>query len=158
MIVSYSWLKEYLDIKLAPKKVAGLMTMAGLEVTSLKDLDGDALFEIEVTPNRPDCLSVIGIAREVAAISDKKFKTPKVIAEKDKKDSSLNFELKIIDKKGCPRYIGRILANVKVEPSPAWLRKRLESVGLRPVNNIVDITNYVLLQTGQPLHAFDFDK
>jgi len=158
MRVSYSWLKEYVDIKVAPEKLAQLLTMAGIEVISLDNVDNDAIFEIEVTPNRPDCLGVIGIAREIAAITGKKLQSPKIILEKDTKGRLLNFGLKIVDKKGCPRYVGRTIANVKVGPSPAWLKRRLEAVGIRCINNIADITNYVLLETGQPLHAFDFDK
>jgi len=158
MKVSYSWLKEYVDIKLTPQKLADRLTMAGMEVTSLYSVGDEVVFEIEITPNRPDCLSVIGIAREIAAITGKKLKIPKIAPEKDSKSTDLDFGLKVIDKKGCPRYIGRTISNVKVGASPAWLKNRLESVGIRPVNNIVDITNYVLLETGQPLHAFDFDR
>ena len=158
MKASYSWLKEYVEIKLTPKALANKLTMAGMEVTSLDNIGNDAVFEIEVTPNRPDCLSIEGIAREIAAITGKKLKLPKISPEKDEKNGDLNFGLKIIDKKGCLRYIGRTISNVKVGPSPIWLKKRLESAGIHPVNNIVDITNYVLLEIGQPLHAFDFDK
>jgi phenylalanyl-tRNA synthetase beta chain len=158
MKISYNWLRDYVDIKIAATRLAGLMTMAGLEVTAMERIGSDTVFEIEVTPNRPDCLSIIGVAREIAALTNSRLKEPKVILSKDSKNSGLRFMLTVIDKRGCSRYIGRSIADVKVGPSPEWLRRRLESVGIRSINNIVDITNYVLLETGQPLHAFDLDK
>ncbi|MCX5657054.1 MAG: phenylalanine--tRNA ligase subunit beta, partial [Candidatus Omnitrophica bacterium] len=165
MKVTYNWLREFVDIKILPEVLAEKLTMAGLEVVSLERFSDDWVFEIEVTTNRPDWLSVIGIAREVAAITGKKFKLPQEIAVKvkSKKEKVKNvkhkpLEIKIEDKTGCLRYVGRIIDNIKIGPSPEWMRKKLESVGLRPINNIVDITNYLLFETGQPMHAFDYDK
>ncbi len=166
MKVTYNWLKEFVDIKISPEVLAEKLTMAGLEVVSLEKFSEDYIFEIEITTNRPDWLSVIGIAREVAAITGKKLKLPQLKGTRHKiqgtrhkaPGSRLPLEVKIEDKAGCPRYIGRVFDNIKVKPSPEWMRNRLESVGLRPINNIVDITNYLLFETGQPMHAFDYDK
>ncbi|MDM8552938.1 phenylalanine--tRNA ligase subunit beta [Desulfobacterales bacterium HSG2] len=118
----------------------------------------DTVFEIGLTPNRPDCLSIIGIAREIAAIQKTDVKYPETdISDTDNEISNLT-SVTIEAPDHCPRYAGRLLENVTVAPSPFWLRDRLMSVGLRPINNIVDITNFVMMETGQPLHAFDFDQ
>jgi phenylalanyl-tRNA synthetase beta chain len=162
MKLTYNWLKDFVDIKVPAKKLAEKLTMAGLEVTSLEEKGNDFVFEFEITPNRPDLLSVIGIAREAAAITNKKFNVKSLMFNaRNIKHSTLDikqFSIKIEDKKDCPLYTARIIKGIQVKPSPDWLKKRLELVGLRSVNNIVDITNYVLLETGQPLHAFDFNK
>ncbi|CAB1056419.1 Phenylalanyl-tRNA synthetase beta chain (EC [Olavius sp. associated proteobacterium Delta 1] len=118
----------------------------------------DTVFELDLTPNRPDCLSVIGIAREIAIIQNTPLKYPDYAIE-DKADTIHQMtSVKIEAPDHCPRYAARLVATVKVTPSPFWLQNRLLSVGLRPINNIVDITNFVMLETGQPLHAFDFDN
>jgi phenylalanyl-tRNA synthetase beta chain len=156
MRISFNWLKDYVDIRIPPEAVAEKLTMAGLEVTSLARIDQDAIMEIEVTPNRVDCLSVIGIAREVAAITGKKLKVHKSPSFRGR--AQLTVPIHIQDKKRCLRYLGRVIKNVEIHPSPAWLIQRLEVMGVRPVNNIVDITNFCLLEYGQPLHAFDLDK
>ena len=156
MRVSFNWLKDYVDICTGPEAVAEKLTMAGLEVTSLTRIDQDTIMEIEVTPNRADCLSIIGIAREVAAISGKGLKVPKISSFRGK--SRLGLPIQIQAQKCCLRYLGRVIKNVKVGPSPAWLVHRLEVMGIRAVNNIADITNFCLLEFGQPLHAFDLDK
>jgi len=171
--VTYNWLKEFVEIKITPKVLAEKLTMAGLEVTSLEEKGQDVIFEIEVTSNRPDCLSVIGIAREVAAITNKKLKVPKLVYglksivyskrqnKKNHQPSTINhqpLDIDIENKEDCPLYTAKIIRDVKVGPSPDWLRNRLELVGCRSVNNVVDITNYVLFELGEPLHAFDLDK
>ncbi len=118
----------------------------------------DILFEVNVTPNRADCLSHIGLAREVAALIDKKVMLPKneIKTGGDAVQKTLTVELKA--KEMSPRYAGRAVWNVKVGPSPAWLKQRLEAVGLNSINNIVDVTNYVMMEYGQPLHAFDYNQ
>lgn len=167
MRVTYNWLKDFVEIKIAPKALADKLTMAGLEVTALEERQGDFVFEIEVTSNRPDCLSVMGIAREVAAITDKKLKfgsrasglgSRASCEHRTPNSEHRNLEIKIEDKRDCPLYTGKIIKDVKVGPSPEWLKKRLELVGSHSVNNIVDITNYVLFTYGEPLHAFDWDR
>jgi len=136
--------------------------MAGLEVTSLGKQEDDWVFEIEITSNRPDWLSVTGVAREIAALTNSRFKGQglRVKGQKQAKrgEKDKRLAIKIVDKEGCGQYRGTIIEGVKVGPSPSWMRKRLEAIGLRPINNIVDITNYCLYETGQPLHAFDLDK
>jgi len=161
MKVTYNWLKDFVEIKIPAEALANKLTMAGLEVVSLEERNGDFIFEIEITSNRPDWLSVIGVAREVAAITSSKVKTQsskvKVKGQKLKKASE-NLKIETEDKKDCPLYTAKIVRGVKVGPSPNWLKDRLELIGCRSVNNIVDITNYVLFETGEPLHAFDLDK
>jgi phenylalanyl-tRNA synthetase beta chain len=118
----------------------------------------DVVYDVSITPNRPDCLSHIGIARELAVAFGLKLKKPEVkLAESSKKVFEFA-SVEIIDTVNCPRYAARVVLNVKVEPSPKWLQNYLKSVGLRPINNIVDITNFVLYEVGHPLHAFDYDK
>lgn len=118
----------------------------------------DIVFEIGITPNRGDLNSHFGVAREIAAAYDKKFVRPEInVKESDQLTTDL-INISIEDKNLCKRFTGRVITNVKIEDSPAWLQQRLKAVGLRPINNIVDITNFVMYETGQPLHAFDFDK
>jgi len=118
----------------------------------------DMVFEIDLTPNRPDCLSIIGIAREIAALQQTTIKYPEALLSdsSDKISDFTSITIKAPDL--CPRYSARLVFDINIAPSPFWLQDRLMSVGLRPINNIVDITNFVLMETGQPLHAFDFDR
>ncbi|WDP91443.1 MAG: phenylalanine--tRNA ligase subunit beta [Desulfobacter sp.] len=123
----------------------------------------DTVFEIDLTPNRPDCLSLIGVARETGAFTEPKNRVTlpeaELPAERIGSKSIHDFaRVEIKDPELCPRYTAGMLFDVKVGPSPFWLKQRLESVGLTPINNVVDITNYVMMETGQPLHAFDFDN
>lgn len=157
MKVTYNWLKDFVDIKIPAKVLSDKLTMAGLEVGSLEEKEGDFVFEIEITSNRPDWLSVIGIAREIAAITNKKLRATGYRLRVRKLDK-LPFKINIESNKDCPLYTARIIRGVKVGPSPDWLKKRLELIGCRSVNNIVDITNYALFTYGEPLHAFDLDK
>ena len=162
MKVTYNWLKDYVEIKMPPEKLADVLTMAGLEVTSLEKQEDDWVFEIEITSNRPDWLSVAGVAREIAALTKAKFNHAMAKASLEKfsaKKTKLKaLAVKIIDEESCSQYRGTIIRGVKIGPAPSWMQKRLKAIGLRPINNIVDITNYCLYETGQPLHAFDLDK
>jgi phenylalanyl-tRNA synthetase beta chain len=119
---------------------------------------GDAILDLDVTPNRPDCLSVIGIAREIAALTREPLHLPEVDYEQtgDSIGSLASVEIAAPDL--CPRYCASLVAGIKIGPSPGWLQRRLSSCGMRPINNVVDITNYVMLEYGQPLHAFDYRK
>ena len=157
MKITYAILKEYCPVALEPKKLADLLTRHGLKVESLEGQGDNTVFEFEITANRPDCLSFTGIAREVALITKAKCIPQSALRILQTKARSGSF-IEIKDSKLCPMYIGRIIRNVKVGQSPAWLKAHLESLGSRSINNIVDITNWVLLETGQPLHAFDLDK
>jgi len=162
MKVSYSWLKEYVDTNIDPKKLAHLLTMTGVTVAACESAKNDYIFEFEITANRRDCLSVLGIAREVASLLGKKLKIPAELSSHTKKSktskSSFPIAIKLEDSDLCYRYTARFIKNVEVKSSPDWLKDKLLSIGLRPVNNIVDITNFVLYETGQPLHAFDMDR
>lgn len=162
MKVPYSWIKAYVDIKMPAAKLAEHLTMAGMEVTSLCRYDDDFVFEIEITSNRQDCLSVTGIAREVSAITGAKRKPHDIMLKTKPLPLPLIlhpfFNISIADNKTCPLYIARIIKDVRISPSPAWLVKRLNACGISSINNIVDITNYVCLELGQPLHAFDYEK
>ena len=117
----------------------------------------ETVFELEVTPNRPDCLSIIGIAREVAALLGKPLRVPSVELHEGSGEVGKYVRVEIADPAGCPRYIARVIEGVSVSPSPAWMQRRLSAAGVRPINNLVDITNYVMLECGQPLHAFDYE-
>lgn len=129
----------------------------GVDVAN-KLVPEDTVIEVNVTPNRPDCLSHIGVARELAAISNSKLKKPIIRIQESQNSIGDFISVKINDETACPRYVGRLIQNVQIAPSPEWMKNRLEAVGVRSINNIVDITNYVLMETGQPLHAFDYDK
>ncbi len=118
----------------------------------------DAVLEIGLTPNRPDCLSVIGIAREVAALDSASIRRPEIRLPEPHGRIEQMTSVTIESPDHCPRYAARVVENISVGPSPFWLQDRLRSVGLRPINNIVDVTNFVMMETGQPLHAFDFDR
>jgi phenylalanyl-tRNA synthetase beta chain len=124
--------------------------------TDLSDYMGDTVIDIDITPNRPDCLSVLGIAREIAALTGGKIKEPDAGYKEGSEDINKSVSVKIKAPEFCPRYCASLLTNVKLTPSPQWMQQRLLACGMRPINNIVDITNYVMLEYGQPLHAFDF--
>lgn len=128
----------------------------GEDIRKIIEFD-DTIFDFEIHSNRPDLMSIIGIAREVAVITDNKLRTPEIkIKEKDErieKDITVNIEAEDL----CPRYAGRVIKDIKIEESPLWLKWKLRLLGARPINNIVDITNFVMMETGQPLHAFDLD-
>ena len=133
-------------------------TQLGESLENVLNLN-EPVLDIEVTANRGDCLSVIGIAREIGALTNKQVKYPQALKEcSTNKEIEKLIDVSIKNTSLCPRYAGRIIHNVKIVPSPSWLAKRLEAVGIRSINNIVDITNYVLMETGQPLHAFDYKK
>ena len=117
----------------------------------------DAILEVEVTPNRPDCLAIVGVAREVAALTGGRLRPPDCAVREDPAVTTAGWRVTIEDPDLCPRYAARLVTGVTVGPSPAWLAQRLRAAGLRPINNVVDVTNYVLWELGHPLHAFDGD-
>ena len=124
----------------------------------ISEVLGDVIFDFELTPNRPDCLGVLGIARDLGAIIGKKLNKFDTSYNGTDKDSNSKLKVVIEDPELCSRYTATIIENIKIEPSPEWLKNRLIAIGERPVNNIVDVTNYVMFETGQPLHAFDYKK
>jgi phenylalanyl-tRNA synthetase beta chain len=129
----------------------------GADLATYLGLD-DTIFEIEITPNRPDVLAIVGVAREVAALTGAPFRYPQVTVKEGESPAAALAAVEIVDPDLCPRYAARVITGLTVKPSPPWLAQRLRTVGLRPINNVVDVTNYVLWELGQPLHAFDRDR
>ncbi len=123
----------------------------------LADYLGDVVLDLEVTPNRPDCLCVIGIAREVAALTGQKLHVPEIVYQEAGSSIDRHIAVEIIDADLCPRYCASLITGVKIGQSPPWMQQRLLACGMRPINNVVDVTNYVMLELGQPLHAFDYE-
>ena len=163
MKISYQWLLDYVDVDVIGLEVHGLaeaLTLMGLAVELIEEKGGDYLLDVDVTTNRPDCLNHLGMARELAAQYRLKLKSPDFVAPDGDEEAQERFPARITieDPAFCPRYSGRVITDLRISESPEWLKKRLESVGQRPINNIVDITNYVLFAVGHPLHAFDYDK
>ncbi len=159
MKVSYDWLCHYCRPLPPPSEVSELFTRLGLEVDAVTELGGDTVFDLEITANRPDLLSMIGVARDVAAATGAELNVPTAKLPPTGAESVGELTRVSLDAHDlCIRYTARLVRGVTVGPSPSWLADRLEGLGLRPVNNIVDITNFVLMECGQPLHAFDFDK
>jgi len=157
MKVSYNWLKEFVPIAETPQQFGSRLTNLGLALDALEVQGDDVLFEFDVASNRPDCLSHYGIAREAAASSGLQLRQPQFDLREGEKHASDVFSISIADSDLCARYCGRYVAGVQIGPSPEWLRVRLESLGVRSINNVADATNYVMLELGQPLHAFDAD-
>jgi len=118
---------------------------------------GDVVIDVDVTPNRPDCFGIVGIAREIAAVTGSPLKKPTLNIKENSAAISDLFKVTILDRDKCPRFTARFIGGVKVGPSPWWLAQRLDAVGIRPINNVVDVTNYVMMETGHPLHAYDYD-
>jgi len=158
MLISYNWLRELTETHLMPAELRERLTMVGLAIDAVEEIEGDSVLDVEVPSNRPDCLSHIGIAREVSVIEQSKVQVPASRIPKSEGKTSDFSSVEIQAPDLCPRYTARIVRGVKIGPSPDWLRKRLAEIGQRPINNVADITNYVLHETGQPLHAFDLAK
>ena len=156
MKVSLDWLSEYVQVDLKAEEIAEVLSDLGLPCEGIERLDGDTVLDVEVTSNRGDCLSHIGIARELAAATGKELRLPQVELEEMERPASEFAQVEIREPDMCGRYTGRVIEGVKVGPSPDWMAKRLEAVGMRSVNNVVDATNYAMLETGQPPHAFDY--
>jgi phenylalanyl-tRNA synthetase beta chain len=158
MKIALSWLKEFVKISVEPRRLQRDLTMLGLNVESLARVGDDWVFDLEVTTNRPDCLSHYGVARELATLYRQPLKLPKIALREAKEPAEGAASIEIADPELCHRYCGRVIRNVQVKPSPEWLIKRLEAVGQRPINNVADVTNYVLMELGHPLHAFDLAR
>jgi phenylalanyl-tRNA synthetase beta chain len=157
MKMALDWVAEYLDRPVAAAEAGDALMNAGLPIESVVDAGGTQVLDVEVTSNRSDCLSHVGLARELAALLPLKFRMPGVAARATGPAVETLTSVAVEDLQGCPYYSARVIQGVKVGPSPDWLVRKLESIGLRAVNNVVDVTNYVLFELGQPLHAFDFD-
>ena len=158
MKISLEWLSEYLPGPLAAEAAGEALTHGGLPVEVFEKHGQDTVIDVEVTSNRGDCLSHVGIARELSALLNREFREVRPDVRESSAAASDAIGVKIDAPNLCPHYTARVIRNVKIGPSPAWLSRRLEAVGLRPINNVVDVTNYVMFELGQPLHAFDLDK
>ena len=159
-----SWLREFVDVTASAEEIAETIGLRGFEVAAIEDLGGgDAVIDFEITANRPDCLSVLGLAREVATAYDKPITLPstepgaRIALKPITTNSSDRLGVTIEDEDLCPRYAAAV-AEAKIGPSPSWMARRLHAAGVRPISTIVDITNYVNLEIGQPMHAFDLAK
>lgn len=155
MKLPIDWLKDYVDVDESPEELAERLTFSGTEVEGIQTVEGGVVLTIEVTPNRPDCLSMIGMAREVAALYGRTLRLPEISLPEAGAAVADQLAVNVEDAAGCPRYVARRLNGVTVGPAPEWMQKRLIQCDVRPINNLVDITNYVLMECGQPLHAFD---
>jgi len=157
MMISLEWLNSYLDRPIDADEADRVLTAAGFPLEGRQTFGDDEVLDVEVTSNRPDVLSHVGAAREVAAATGRTLQPPAI--ELSAADGDVNDLTSVANEAGvlCPVYTARVITGVKVGPSPDWLVRRLEAVGLRSVNNVVDVTNYVLLELGQPLHAFDMN-
>ena len=158
MKISLEWLSDFLPGALEAPQAADALTNGGLPVESIEKIGDDTILDVEVTSNRGDCLSHLGIARELSALLGRELHEPSPSVKESTVSASQATSVRIDAPNLCPHYTARIIRNVAIKQSPPWLARRVESIGLRPINNIVDVTNYVMFELGQPLHAFDFDK
>ncbi len=158
MKVLYNWLKEYVDAKAPAGDLRAKLSLAGIPIDSIEESAAGPVLDAEITANRPDCLGHYGVAREVAAMYRLPLKPvqPKLKESAEKAADATRVEIEAPDL--CGRFTARVLRGVKVQPSPDWLRQRLEAIGQNSINNVVDITNYVMFDLGQPQHAYDLDK
>ncbi|MCA9118823.1 MAG: phenylalanine--tRNA ligase subunit beta [Planctomycetaceae bacterium] len=158
MIVSWNWLNDYVALDVEPAEVEQRLMMAGLNHESTESVDDDLAIDLEITSNRPDCLGHIGVAREASVL----FGTPLTIPDPTPQETTTTVADLVKVRVDCPelcyRYTARVIRGVKVGPSPAWLVNRLKTIGIASINNVVDVSNYVLMECGQPLHAFDLAK
>jgi len=153
-----SWLKDYIETDQTPDQIAEILSNLGFPCEGIERLDDDAVIDVEVTSNRGDCLSYIGIARELATATGRQVTMPAVELDEADRDVGGLAGVKIAEPDLCCRYTARVIDGVTVGPSPEWMVKRFEAVGLRSVNNVVDATNYAMMETGQPPHAFDYAR
>jgi phenylalanyl-tRNA synthetase beta chain len=156
MNFSLNWIRNYLDINLSPQEIADTLSNVGLLVESITRRGGDYLLDIEIHSNRPDWMNVLGICRELSAVTGATLKQPALNYDEISDKTSDFISVEILDPELCPRYCAKLIRNVKVGPSPEWLSEKLSIIGLHPINNIVDVTNFVLWEIGHPLHAFDY--
>jgi len=158
MKVVYNWLKDFVDVTATPQELASRLALSGTNIAGVENGAHGAVIDAEVSSNRPDCLGHLGIAREVAAIFKLPLKhvSPKPAESAAKAGDAINVEIQSPEL--CGRFTARVIRNVKIQPSPKWLRDRLEASGVASISNVVDISNYVMLELGHPLHTFDYDK
>lgn len=158
MKVSIEWLKDFVQLDLSPAEVIEKLNSIGLLIDSWEERGEDVVLELETYANRPDTLGHLGVARELATALGTQIQEQNWPLVESEEEISGNFDVQIWDEDLCPRYCGLIVRGVPVGPSPEWLTRRIQAMGLNPVNNVVDVTNYVLYSTAQPIHAFDLEK
>jgi phenylalanyl-tRNA synthetase beta chain len=158
MIVSWNWLGQYVDLNMSHDELVDRLTMSGLNYEGTEQVAGDQAIDLEVTSNRADCLGHIGVAREVATLYGSELKIPAALPSSNSEAINAHCSVAIECPDACFRYTARLIKGVKIGPSPAWMQERLQALGIGVVNNVVDATNYVMFECGQPLHAFDFAK
>ncbi len=156
MAVPLNWLRDYVDIEWSADELAHRLTMAGVAIEGVDKAGDDVILHLDLTPNRGDCLGIINLAREVSALSGADVRFPEIILNENQENINDYIKVGIADPDLCQRYAARLVKNCRVAPSPSWMQERLEKAGIRPINNLVDVTNYVMLETNQPLHAFDY--
>src|SRR2546427_10704838 len=158
MKVVYNWLKDFVDVAATPHELASRLALSGTNIAGMENGPHGAVLDAEVGSNRPDCLGHYGIAREVAAI----YKLPlKHVSTKPSESAAKASDFVKVDIQApelCGRFTARVIRNVKLQPSPKWLKDRLEASGVASISNVVDVSNYVMLELGHALHAFDYDK
>jgi phenylalanyl-tRNA synthetase beta chain len=155
---SYNLLKKFVDLKESPEELAEILTLKTTEIEEIEKAGNDYILEIKILPNRSDLLSHYGMAREIAALTGDKLKGLDLDYKETKEKTSDLILVEVENTELCPRYTAQIIKNVKIGESPKWLKDVLEGLGLNSINNVVDIVNYVMIEMGQPLHAFDFDR
>lgn len=159
MLVSWNWLKDYVDLPMSPEEATARLMMAGLNHESTEKVGNDFCIDLEVTSNRADCLGHIGVAREISVLFGNPLKVPSAQLKESASAKSADLtSIEIQSPELCSRYIARVIRGVKIKPSPAWLQDKLRTIGVAAISNVVDVTNYVLMECGQPLHAFDLAK
>jgi phenylalanyl-tRNA synthetase beta chain len=158
MKVVYNWLKEFVDVTAPPQELASRLALSGTNIGGIENGPHGAVIDAEVSSNRPDCLGHLGIAREVSAVYKIPLKhiAPKLSESAAKASEAIRVEIQSPEL--CGRYTARVIRGLKIQPSPKWLKDRLEASGVASINNVVDVTNYVMLEIGNPMHAFDYDK
>ncbi|MGH9742404.1 MAG: phenylalanine--tRNA ligase beta subunit-related protein, partial [Candidatus Acidiferrum sp.] len=158
MKVVYNWLKEFVDITASPDDVASRLAFSGTNIGSVENGPHGAVIDAEVGSNRPDCLGHFGIARELSAVYKLPLKSiaPKPVEGATKASDAVKVEIQSPEL--CGRFTARVIRGAKIQPSPAWLKDRLEASGVASISNVVDISNFVMLELGHPLHTFDYDK
>jgi phenylalanyl-tRNA synthetase beta chain len=158
MLISWEWLSDYVKLDGSMDQVVDRWAMSGLNHESTEWVEGVPVIDLEVTSNRADCLGHIGVAREAAVLFDCRLTIPEIQLSTSKTTVQEVLQVHNRFPEACPRYTARVIRGVKIGPSPEWFAKRLRSIGIRPINNVVDVTNYVMMECGQPLHAFDLAR
>ena len=158
MIVSWNWLSQYVRLDMPVEELTRRLALSGLNHESTEEVGGDLAIDLEVTSNRPDCLGHLGVAREIGVLFDRRLQPPEPKPKTSGKPVEEMTSITVEAPDLCPRFTARVVTGCRVGESPWWMRKRLETVGVRPISNVVDVTNYVMLECGQPLHAYDLPK